>query len=122
MMYDGSVKMVQDIKVGDQLMGDDSTPRNVLSLARGREKLYKVIPRKGESYVVNESHILSLKCATNHSKRMKKNSVIDISVKEWLNLPKSFHGRAGVLYGYRVPVEFEYKLVNLDPYFLGLWF
>ena len=121
MMYDGSVKMVQDIKVGDQLMGDDSTPRNVLSLARGREKLYKVIPRKGESYVVNESHILSLKCATNHSKRMKKNSVIDISVKEWLNLPKSFHGRAGVLYGYRVPVEFEYKLVNLDPYFLGLW-
>lgn len=121
MMYDGSVKMVQDIKVGDQLMGDDSTPRNVLSLARGREKLYKVIPRKGESYVVNESHILSLKCATNHSKRMKKNSVIDISVKDWLNLPKSFHGQAGVLYGYRVPVEFEYKMVNLDPYFLGLW-
>lgn len=121
MMYDGSIKMVQDIKIGDQLMGDDSTPRNVLSLARGREKLYKVIPRKGESYVVNESHILSLKCATNHSKRMKKNSVIDISVKDWLNLPKSFHGRAGVLYGYRVPVEFEYKWVDIDPYFLGLW-
>ena len=33
MMHDGTIKLVQDILVGDQLMGDDSTPRNVLSLA-----------------------------------------------------------------------------------------
>ena len=61
-MYDGSIKMVQDIKVGDQLMGDDSTPRNVLSLARWREMMYDIIPNKGYKYTVNESHILSLKC------------------------------------------------------------
>ena len=57
-MYDGSIKMVQDIVVGDVIMGDDSTPRNILSLARGREQMYKVIPDKGEPYIVNESHIL----------------------------------------------------------------
>lgn len=121
MMYDGSIKLVQDVKVGDQLMGDDSKPRNVLSLARGREKLYKVTPTKGDSYIVNESHILSLKCSTDHSKSLKKDTVIDMSVKEWLNLPNSYHGRAGVLYGYRVPIEFAYAHVDLDPYFLGLW-
>lgn len=121
MMYDGSIKLVQDIKVGDQLMGDDSKRRNVLSLARGREKLYKVTPTKGDSYIVNESHILSLKCSTDHSKLLKKDTVIDMSVKEWLNLPSSYHGRAGVLYGYRVPIEYEYATVDLDPYFLGLW-
>jgi len=30
-MYDGSIKKVQDIKVGDLVMGVDSTPRKVLS-------------------------------------------------------------------------------------------
>ena len=42
LMYDGSLKKVEDIEVGDLLMGDDSTPRTVLSLARGREKMYWV--------------------------------------------------------------------------------
>ena len=63
LMYDGTIKMVQDIKVGDYLMGDDSTPRKVLSLATGRDKMYDIIPKKGESYRVNEEHILCLKAS-----------------------------------------------------------
>jgi hypothetical protein len=61
LMYDGSIKMVQDIIVGDIVMGDDSQPRNVLSLGRGVDDLYEVIPSKGEKYVVNSEHILCLK-------------------------------------------------------------
>jgi hypothetical protein len=38
-MFDGSIKKVQDVKVGDKLMGDDSTERNVLGLARGIEPM-----------------------------------------------------------------------------------
>jgi hypothetical protein len=60
-MYDGSVKMVQDITQGEQIMGDDSTPRTVLSICRGQEKMYKVEQSYGDNYTVNESHILSLK-------------------------------------------------------------
>ena len=63
MMSDGTIKMVQDIQVGDLLMGDDSTPRKVKSLARGRDKMYNVIPIKGEKYTVNEEHILCLKAS-----------------------------------------------------------
>ena len=63
MMSDGTIKMVQDIQVGDFLMGDDSTPRKVKSLARGRDKMYNVIPMKGEKYTVNEEHILCLKAS-----------------------------------------------------------
>jgi hypothetical protein len=59
-MYDGNIKMVQDIKVGELLMGDNSTPREVLSLARGKEQMYKIIQNTGDDYIVNESHILSL--------------------------------------------------------------
>jgi len=63
MMSDGSIKMVQDIKVGDMLMGDDSQPRTVLSLARGRDKMYDVIPIKCDKYTVNQEHILCLRAS-----------------------------------------------------------
>jgi len=61
LMYDGSIKQVQDIIVGDKIMGDDSTPRNVLSLCKGTDTLYEIVPTKGRSYIVNSNHILTLK-------------------------------------------------------------
>jgi hypothetical protein len=61
LMYNGSVKMVQDIIEGDELMGDDSTPRKVLSLARGEDEMYDIVPTKGDKYTVNSEHILCLK-------------------------------------------------------------
>ena len=94
-MYDGSIKMVQDIVVGDVLMGDDSTPRNVMSLARGREQMYKIVPDKGEPYVVNESHILSLK-------HKYTKDIHDICVLDYLQLKYPHH-----YLGYRVHVVFE---------------
>uniref|UniRef100_A0A6C0DCC2 DOD-type homing endonuclease domain-containing protein n=1 Tax=viral metagenome TaxID=1070528 RepID=A0A6C0DCC2_9ZZZZ len=63
MLADGSIKLVQDIQVGDFLMGDDSKPRTVLSLARGRDKMYDIIPVKGEKYTVNQEHILCLRAS-----------------------------------------------------------
>ena len=62
-MYDGIVKNVQDVQVGDLLMGDNSEPRKVLSLARGKDKMYDVIPVKGDKYTVNQEHILCLKAS-----------------------------------------------------------
>jgi P4 family phage/plasmid primase-like protien len=64
MMSNGTIRKVQDIQVGDKLMGDDSTARNVLQLFRGHADMYDVIPVKGDKFTVNGDHILSLK-ATN---------------------------------------------------------
>lgn len=61
LMYDGSIKMVQDIEIGDVVMGDDSTPRNVIGLGRGVDMIYEIVPAKGEPYKVNSEHILCLK-------------------------------------------------------------
>lgn len=118
MMYDGTIKMVQDVKVGDILMGDDSTPRNVLTLARGREQMYEIIPHKGDSYIVNESHILSLKWTTSKGKNIKKYAIQDISVLDYLKLCKTYRG---YLKGYKVPIIFPKKEVKIDPYLLGYW-
>ena len=120
-MYDGTIKMIQDVKIGDQLMGDDSTPRNVLNLGRGMEMMYDIVPTKGDTYTVNESHILSLKYSTHKNKNVRKGDVIDIPLKDYMNLPPSYHGRGGNLLGYRVGVDFPYKEVDIDPYFLGYW-
>ena len=113
-MFDGTTKMVQDIVVGDQIMGDDSTPRNVLTLARGRETMYKVW-QGGEGYTVNESHILSLKT--------QKNDVLDISVLDYLNLLNSSDkddiDLVENLYGYRVPILFSEQYSEIDPYLMG---
>lgn len=61
LMYDGSIKMVQDVRKGDLLMGDDSTARKVISLARGIDNMYDIVPKKGDKYTVNSEHILVLK-------------------------------------------------------------
>jgi superfamily II DNA or RNA helicase len=117
LMFDGSVKMVQDVLVGDVLMGDDSTPRNVLSTCTGQEMLYDVIPTKGNTYRVNESHILSLK----YSSSSKKGQIIDIPLLDYLALPSAYHGRAGILLGYRVPIQFPEQKIDFDPYMIGYW-
>jgi hypothetical protein len=77
-MFDGSIKMVQDVKTGDLLMGDDSTPRKVLSLATGQEQMYRISQSIGEDYIVNESHILSLQmiCPNHISKQKNRIQVI----------------------------------------------
>jgi hypothetical protein len=46
-MFDGNVKKVEDVVVGDQLMGDDNTPRNVLALHSGVDEMWDVIPSRG---------------------------------------------------------------------------
>lgn len=117
MMYDGSVKKVQDIVAGDLLMGDDSTPREVKNICRGRENLYKITPKKGDSYVVNESHILSLK-ETTCKHRFVKGRVKDIALKDFLNISKEDQAH---LKGYRMPLEFKSQNVPIDPYLIGFW-
>jgi superfamily II DNA or RNA helicase len=92
LMYDMSIKKVQHVKVGDLLMGDDSAPRKVQSLARGRETMYKIYTDTGH-YIVNESHILSLKT--------KDNMVVDIPLLDYISNKHSYKK----LYGYRIGVN-----------------
>jgi replicative DNA helicase len=102
LMYDGSLKNVEDVQVGDQLMGDDSTPRNVLSLARGSERMYWVHQNHGISYRVNESHILSLKRSRTEGGHTH-GEVFNIELKDYLSRSDKFRSNYK---GYKVAVEF----------------
>ncbi len=118
MKYDGTIVKVQKIKEGDLLMGDDSTPRTVLATTSGHGKLYKVSPAFGEPYVVNEHHILSLKCCRDFKLKYIKDDVININVVDFMKESKSFQYHYK---GYRVRVDFPEQEVPLDPYILGAW-
>ena len=60
-MFDGTLKKTKHIKKNDLLMGDDSTPRKVFGTYEGEDTMYKIIPTKGEPFIVNGTHILCLK-------------------------------------------------------------
>ena len=128
MLSNGKIKMVQDITLEDKLMGDDSMPRNVLALGTGIEKMYKIEQVKGDDYIVNESHILSLKLTRTGKKsgepqmilgrRYYINDVVDICIKDYLSLPKYLQQ---CLKGYKVCLDFDKKELDLEPYVLGYW-
>ena len=113
LMYDGSLKKVQDIKVGDYVMTPNSKGARVTALGRGREEMFEIRSREKnhESFVVNKSHILSL---VNN-----KGMVENISVKDYLKEP--LWKRKDYYRGYRVSVDYPHKPVEIDAYFLGLW-
>ena len=117
LMYSGELKKVENIQVGELLMGDDSTPRKVLSLARGREEMYWVRQNKGIDYRVNKSHILSLKRSRNGGKH-KHGDVLNIEVSDYIKKSNKFKTNYK---GYKVGVIFREEQVEIEPYFLGLW-
>lgn len=116
-MFDGSLKAVEDVRVGDKLMGPDSQPRNVLSLARGREQMYWIRQKHGIDYRVNESHILSLKRSKNEGAH-RRGDVLNIPVSEAKDKGPGFFARYK---GYKASIDFPFKHLPLDPYFFGLW-
>jgi len=117
-MADGSIKNVEEVIVGDKLMGPDSKPRRVLELRRGQDDMYRVTPNRGEAFVVNAHHVLNL----------QKSGIRDKSAPEKLNITLNEYMELSI------PAQKKYKLrrcavefpnapseMLLDPYFLGVW-
>lgn len=83
-MFDGTFKNVEDIVVGDVLMGDDERPRNVSKLYQGEQQMYRV-SYLGGAFRCNEHHILTVYDAL-------KMRVSDVFVLDYLKEPYRYHG------------------------------
>ena len=59
--YNGTVSKIEDIQIGDELIGDDGNSRKVLNKVEGTGKLFEISQCKSASYVVNENHIICLR-------------------------------------------------------------
>jgi len=113
-MHNGSLKNVEDVQVGDQLMGPDSSIRTVKQLCRNHQEMVEILPNKGTSFVVNLDHELSLVNTDTGATTL-------ISLRNYFLKSKTFKQRHKL---YRVGVEFDstyYKDLSIDPYVLGCW-
>lgn len=146
-MANGSLRAVEDVREGEDVMGPDSLPRRVLSTTRGESNMFRVDQTSAMSYVVNEAHILSLKRSASsklpagkldpsrpvrygrdeHTSNFRYPNgrysgwpdVTNISIRDYMVQPDRWkqHFR-----GYRAGViQYPERDVAVDPYFLGLW-
>jgi len=60
MLADRNIKKVEDIKIGDKVLDINGNKVDIVSTHNGRDRLYIIKQKMGESYTVNRSHILSL--------------------------------------------------------------
>lgn len=103
-MHNGTCKKIQDIKVGDFVMGDDCSPRKVIECHTGMDSMYKITHLTDKkTYTVNSEHILVLK-------NTLLNKTIEISAKDFYNLDtkskKNFKGINAILNFKDTPLDF----------------
>jgi len=116
-MYDGSIKKVEDIIVGDLLMGPDSNPREVLKLVRGKDDMFEITPHKSTPFIVNGEHILHLKTAN----VLGCLDRINISVNDYLSLSSYFMSRCTLQKPKLIEFSTNTDRLDFDSYFIGLW-
>ncbi len=98
-LFNGDYKLVEDVVVGDELMGDNGTMRTVKETIVGREQMYKVCSKDSRfnDYRVNENHILTLFDTLTQSN-------VDIYVLDYLKEPQRYLG-ATINGTYEISVE-----------------
>jgi hypothetical protein len=110
LMFDGSIKHVQDVKIGDVIMGNDGTKRHVLELFHNIDSMYKIIPVRGEAYSVNKQHDLVL---------WRNGDIEIISVENYLKKSDWCKKRFKIFRS--SGIDWDEKHVQIDPYRFGLF-
>ena len=87
LLADGHTKKVEDISAVDKLLGSDGSVRNILALHHGESRLYRIVPIKGEPFVVTEDHTLTLVRTTQYAApkfpcQMRSGEIVDVKVSE----------------------------------------
>lgn len=58
-LWNSKIVKAKDIKVGDQLIGDNGLPRTVSKTIKGNDTMYKIKNGRMNDYIVNSNHILT---------------------------------------------------------------
>lgn len=118
-MYDGTIKKVEDVTVGDLLMGIDSKPRRVVATRRGHDSMmYRIDQSRGDSYIVNSRHICTLiEKDRNGSIATASKRIVDIDIPTLLSkTPNRVKERYR---GFKVAVQYPARPVEIEPYSFG---
>ena len=120
MMSNGRIKNIEDIKVGDTVMGPDGTSRKVLELHHGKDHMYKITPSSGSNVqIVNSRHEIYYGYKNHHTGEVEfRTSTPEELMSKFESTPscrdKYFLYRSN-------NVKFSSTGLQFDPYMLGLW-
>ena len=137
-MFDGTLKPIESIKIGDKIMNKDGNGYNsVIETHNGIDNLYTVHQARGIDYTVNSRHILSLKQtrAKQHKvaipgyksaekRRIEmlpfdKSVIHDFDISYYKAQSKNFQKRYT---GFKnTDIKLQEKELTIDPYYLGVW-
>ena len=119
MLSDGRLANVEDVMVGDELMGPDGTPRKVLERHTGIDNMYRVTPKNGHEQIVNSNHIIYGHKQDYYGSEPVEFEMTPIQYMEEMkkNPKRKYH------YSLIRPdfIDFKKKEVLIDPYVMGLW-
>ncbi|MCR2830990.1 ATPase, T2SS/T4P/T4SS family [Acidithiobacillus ferrooxidans] len=113
LLANGGITKIEDIVVGDRVMGADGKPRLVTHLHRGVDSMYRITPNKGVAFEVNGGHILALK---NHS----SDDFECISVNDYIKKSADFRHRHKLSFMRGTCAFAESTDLPVDPYLLGV--
>lgn len=119
LMFDGSMKKVEDIVIGDKVMGDDGeTPRTVEKLYHDIDDMFEICPKRGTNYTVNSRHPLVLK--SKGHRYSKKGDIIEIPVNDYIKTTNCFKNNYHCFRSSGINCWIDNN-IKIDPYFLGVW-
>ena len=143
LLHNGNIEKIKNIKTGDIIMGDESDKRKVLSICKGTDIMYEIIPEMGYSFKCNGPHILTLKGmkpkiynTSNYYEIVytKKGIKKYIKYKNYNDLLKFYKSLKEDIYDisvneylkgnnigfiYHQQIEYEDKYLTVDPYEYG---
>jgi len=103
-LWDGTIRNVEDLVVGDMLVGDNGTRRRILCQTRGSGQLYDVLrgDRLEILMTVNADHILCLW-------DKKRQKILEVTVREIMDKPSCYRDMM-----YQVVGEFDPRKFQME--------
>lgn len=119
LMYDNSIKYVQNIKKNDTIVGYNGQPRKIISISNGYDYMYKIVPNKRnfKSFTCNTDHILSVIYIGSDFNNLgfNNNQIYDITINDIINYPFSIRKH---LFLYKINSYDQIKL-NINCHQIG---
>ncbi len=104
-LWNGQTKLASEIKVNDKLIGDDGTIRTVKKIITGQGKMYDITQANGDTYTVNDQHILTLHMP-DHKVIFWNNTKCGWTVLWWDNNNKKICAKTCRAYTPQIPCDY----------------
>ena len=116
-LFGGNSKKVEELVIGDLLIGDDGSSRRIISLGSGISEMYEISPldtsfdydldknldKNFIPYTVNEDHILTLSRDIKNCNDTFSCITIDIPIKDFMLLPPEIQD---IYRGIKTPLKY----------------